>query len=315
LVRIGEQTVLILGAGASAPYGYPTGEKLKADIISGLGDDSSDLFRVLCDFNQAPALLDELRDGLYYADTPSIDVFLEHNPHLLPVGKLAISALLVWYEAKAAYGNSDWYQYLYRYLTNGLGPLEDFEAHRLSVVTFNYDRSLEHYWFTALQKLLNESEERVANTLARIPIVHFHGSLGMLPWQPAASKSGSYVRPYGVTEPQGIVIPQSANCINIIHEVDPLSHKPLDTAVSLLEDADHIVILGFGFHGVNVRRLRLLDRVKEGRRRVVASAFGQTSNEIDALRDALGASAHPPNLLNIQNLDCLGLLREVVSFR
>ena len=90
-------TVLVLGAGASCPYGFPTAKELKnricevfsnPDVISRLAkglDRSSDQFV-------------EFREAFWKSGTSSVDAFLEARPEFLAVGKLAIAYCLIPFE-------------------------------------------------------------------------------------------------------------------------------------------------------------------------------------------------------------------------
>jgi len=51
------RTVLILGAGASMPYGYPSGKELKRIICGRLKDSESDLSRILRRLGTSPEKL------------------------------------------------------------------------------------------------------------------------------------------------------------------------------------------------------------------------------------------------------------------
>ena len=42
-------TVLILGAGSNVEYGFPTGDKLRVEIIRGLGDATIKMHRLFFD--------------------------------------------------------------------------------------------------------------------------------------------------------------------------------------------------------------------------------------------------------------------------
>src|SRR5205814_6081210 len=69
----------------------------------------------------------------------------------------------------------DWYQYLFGKLN---ASFEEFGQNKLSVVTFNYDRSLEHFLLTTLQYSHGKTFDQCADLLmANIPIVHVYGQL------------------------------------------------------------------------------------------------------------------------------------------
>jgi len=46
-----------------------------------------------------------------------------------------------------------WYEYLFNQLTT---RFDDFEKNKLSILTFNYDRSLEFYLFTCMRATMSE---------------------------------------------------------------------------------------------------------------------------------------------------------------
>lgn len=85
---IRRQTVFVLGAGASYPYGFPTGEGLVNEVISLAGlDRTLDAFL----YNGCVDLdVKRFARDLADSDSPSVDSFLEHRPDFLRIGKLAI---------------------------------------------------------------------------------------------------------------------------------------------------------------------------------------------------------------------------------
>ncbi len=161
------KTVLVLGAGASAPFGFPTG--------AGLGDE----IRYTIEGE-----LQSIRGGLNLRDD-SIHAFLrtfkkaggiptdeflgrrKHDTDQARIGKFAIATSLLakelgsalfandWrgrtqqYEAHRTAGiGGNWYEFIWQILTQGLS-FHELDLSWLSVVTFNYDRSLEHFLFEA----------------------------------------------------------------------------------------------------------------------------------------------------------------------
>jgi hypothetical protein len=151
---ITEPTVLILGAGASYPYGFPTAKQLKASICEAFANPDTTACRLLgdnSDFNRDAIF--GFREAFYRSGLPSVDAFLEKRADLLPIGKLAIAYGLIPFEDENMLyqltpgRGGHWYEYLSEKLNTSF---EDFGANSLSIITFNYDRSLEHYLFTAL---------------------------------------------------------------------------------------------------------------------------------------------------------------------
>src|SRR5207244_3710863 len=91
---------------------------------------------------------------------------------------------------------------------------ESLGSNPVSFITFNYDRSVEHFLYTSILKTYNKGEESTAQQVRRISVVHLHGRLGRLPWE-----ADTATRPYrGDQTPQTVQI--ASDGIKIIHE-DP----------------------------------------------------------------------------------------------
>ena len=84
-------TVLVLGAGASMPYGFPSGQGLKENIIS-FGAEVHKRIEHLPRCTQER--FQEFQRELRYSSQSSVDAFLEHRPELVPLGKALIA--LAW---------------------------------------------------------------------------------------------------------------------------------------------------------------------------------------------------------------------------
>jgi hypothetical protein len=205
---------------------------------------------------------------LFLSQCASVDTFLEHRPELVRVGKLAIALSLLRCENESNLFSFDvrtkgFYHYLYNKLNTGW---DKFNANRLAIITFNYDRSLEHFLFSALKHTYNRPDDEIAGIIASIPIVHVHGWLGPLPWQQAGG------RPYqGLFEgrpPQEIktddkyrmelarTIQRASEEIIIVSEANH-STEQFITAANLIVAATRTYFLGFGYHPVNLDRLKL----------------------------------------------------------
>jgi hypothetical protein len=153
-------TVLVLGAGASAPFGFPSGRKLRDDIIAGLRKETAQPFQLLTAAGFDVNHVASFRDALRRSGQPSVDVFLEYRPEFIPVGKVAVAASLIPYEdeTKLWSGDDNWYEHLWKHL--GPSLMDDIAQSHLSVVTFNYDRSLEQFLFSALRRRNCDTRDR-----------------------------------------------------------------------------------------------------------------------------------------------------------
>ncbi len=144
---INKPTVLILGAGASALYDFPTGLKLMKMTINALNPDSgSTLPKYLKDHGIAALDIRRFLDGLSGSRKRSIDSFVEENYEFLKIAQLAITIILSELEDEDKLLNLDddkcWYSYLWNNLSDHTS-FDDFGKNKLSIITFNYDRSIE----------------------------------------------------------------------------------------------------------------------------------------------------------------------------
>lgn len=246
---ITKPTVLVLGAGASNPYGYPTGKELKKIIIDEIIKSGSELHNILKHEYSADHIA-LFRTSLSEFDEEStIDTFLGQKSAFIDIGKLTIMTVLAKFENKNKLLASDnWYRYLFERLNTI--DLSDF-GKNLSIITFNYDRSIEVYLFEKIKETYHLGDKDAWKYLRQISIVHFHGKIGNLPWEHAFEN-----RDYGeILDTNKIV--RSSQRIKIIH--DPTVDKSGVTMGSwqLFESAEYIFFLGFGYDPENMRRLRI----------------------------------------------------------
>jgi hypothetical protein len=181
-----------------------------------------------------------------------------------------------------------------------------FGSNRLSVITFNYDRSLEHFLYTCLCNTHNKPSDEAAAQLAHIPIVHVYGQLGRLEWQP--NNANCLPRPY--TNDLDIdSISRAAGGIKIIAEHRDKNPEFL-VAHDLMMKADRILFIGFGYDKMNITRLSVpWDDTSDFRlgQRLVGTSFGLTGVE----RKRIMQRCHGLDLLEF---DALQFLRNCEDF-
>jgi hypothetical protein len=149
--------------------------------------------------------------------------------------------------------NGGIYEHIFRVLTRDCDSLSD---NPVSFITFNYDRSLEQFFFRRLSALRGGSEEEIVNELNRLQILHLHGSLGYLPWEGTIqSESSLPYQPRDIQNPTNCddLLVMSRN-IAIISDVNP-TYWPLKKSIDLLKSSTNIIFIGFGFHSTNMARL------------------------------------------------------------
>lgn len=244
-----EKTVLILGAGASKPYGFPLGSELRDAICGMTTAEDMGLFADL-DFHYRE--LDEFVLTLRTSGYSSVDWFLEVRPEFATIGKAAIARCLIPFEEggrlfppKAP--KEHWYELLLNQL-DGFLPLGEMGDRGVSILTFNYDRSLEHYLFKVLSTR-RKSESRAAAELARLPIIHLHGSLGAYP---ALESTGRPYHPQLTAEQVDL----ARRGIVVIGEADK-STPEFSRAREIIANADRVLFLGFGYQRMSLARLGL----------------------------------------------------------
>ena len=82
-------TVLVLGAGASAPYGFPLGKELADDVCARLkaGKQWEHLLRI--GFEQP--MIVEFAQALYESQSDSVDAFVATRDEFTSIGKAVIA--------------------------------------------------------------------------------------------------------------------------------------------------------------------------------------------------------------------------------
>lgn len=265
---IGLQTVFVLGAGASMDFGFPSGLQLRDKIIGSLENENSQEFKQLGEFaiegrKEVRVFCNEFR----YSGKISIDAFLEHRKEFIPIGKAAIAQALIPFESVDGlfHNSNNWYQYLYKMLNTSF---DKFNENKISIVTFNYDRSIEQYLFMVLKSTYGKSYEDVARMVGAIPIIHVHGTLGSL----TCLKGGG--RPYETALTYS-AIKTAQQSIIIIHEsIDDVDFKQ---AHEVLSNAKRIIFIGFGYDETNLTRLRI-NSIETGID-IMGSCYGFTDME------------------------------------
>lgn len=257
---IRNRTVLVLGAGASRPYDFPTGAELKRRIHrlveqGGTNDHWRRSFDG-CDFDWNDFL--KFGKSLIQAPTGSVDAFLEARREFIPVGKHAIAYELTRNETPSRmediggkFDSKNWYRWLFQFMTDE--GVDNFPHNQLSVVTFNYDRSFEFFFINALMHGFGLSWGDARKLMGTIPIVHVHGQLGELIEVGHDENSRSYN-----TDPDPRLIRIAARGIRIVHEISDGSNELMDgyhRSHRILEKAETLLFLGFGFHPSNISRL------------------------------------------------------------
>lgn len=343
-----KRTVFVLGAGASCPYGYPSGAQLRTQIcldlkrayLEHLKKSQPDQtirqknYKEICDFI----------DTFSNSSTQSIDLFIARNPRFAAVGKYIIAFEILGAEhrshfreqAKVAkerhsepcsnpaivdfvergyFQGEDWYSYLFSRLNSGLTKpdvLPDFSDDKISFITFNYDRSLEQFLYESLTDSFAEvPETEVVKCLKQLKILHIYGQVAPLKWQD--SDKGIDYRPV-INES---LLQKAASNIKTIYEQKKSSE--LNDAQELLAGAQRIFFLGFAYAPENMEVLTLPEIVSP-HCLVYGTAFNLIREEAERIESAINHdrikaqdyfNARPTKIEPC--LDCLMLLRKYLT--
>ena len=249
------KTVLILGAGASKDFGFPTGRGLVSLIINSFSNRMEKTYRNLVAIagEQKAEEAAKFANILKLADPPSVDIWLEENPDYIEIGKITIAMTLLGCERHSnPRPNNNWYQLLFDRLHS---PFDEFQNNKLAIVTFNYDRSLERYFFERFRNThTQKSEEECKKKLSQLQIFHIYGSLGRLEWQFDDPKNLIPQVRYG-KEWAKDTITWAANSIEIMSEQSSGVTLRLQKFKELMKDCQALYFLGFGYHDANMQRL------------------------------------------------------------
>lgn len=263
---INKPTVLILGAGSSSHFGYPLGSGLINKVVEIKPEQLFNLFSTeeIIDFQRRLS-----RSGFY-----SIDLFLGKNTRFIEIGKCHITACLKTYEQENRLfppNDSGWYQYLFNSMLTD--SINNFYKNKVTIINFNYDRSLEAYLHNAIENFYGVSSEEALSTLKKIKIIHPHGMLGKYPEIP-------YIPDFGGQENKhkAKVLNKISKSIKIIHEIDDSNDTfcspEFKQAHASLRKARKIYFLGFGFHTENLRRFNFFSNENLQEKDVFATNAG-----------------------------------------
>ncbi len=288
-------TVIVLGAGASQPYGYPLGGELR-DAIGGADSVLRDVVAKAA--NVARVLVDEFCEELRLSNLPSVDTFIERRQDLAPIGRAAIAAALIHREWNQSPIGGGWYQVLYNEMMSGVVKPEKFSGSRLAVVTFNYDSSFERFLANSLRASFGIAIEEAQALRDAVPVVHVYGSI-------PSRVDGKLERSLEFTVEN---VRKAAEGIITLHQGD-ISSAEFRAARNLLMTHKTVFFLGFGFHPDNVKRLVIQEWDGGADRQTVITMHGLIGTEMDRVLGYFSQHRRP----GYSTDDCLTAIRKNVT--
>ena len=206
----------------------------------------------------------KFRDAFFKSGIKSIDRFMSENPKLAPVGKHIIAFEILraekdscfteeakwqqehykragssedrsareYCEGRAGFIGGDWYSYIYNWFLEEAGRpgLPDFTNGEFAFITFNYDRSLEHFFYESLRNSFTEvPEDHITQSISHLNILHVYGQVAPLKWQD--TQAGVDYKPQEIDEP---LLQKAAANIRTIYEQEEKASGELRKARKLL---------------------------------------------------------------------------------
>ncbi len=269
--------------------------------------------------------LNDLKDfaiKLMNSGCSSIDSFVYNRSEYLDIAKLAVSGIIGFIEDYEKLFNPDteqnWYQLLFNLLVGSSTKAAEIGFERVSIFTFNYDRSLEAYFLKALETRFKLNPLEAAKHFERLQIRHAYGALGSI--RPYMEDGFDY----GDAD-----LSKRMNLLRIASKRILLTPEMRgdDTqfkwAREKLQESSRLCFLGYGFDELNDKRLGFRDvidhrktindqRIKEGRRQLEdwtawATVIGMTKLEVARAKSRLlGEHCELTSL----NMDCRMAIRE-----
>jgi hypothetical protein len=334
-------TVFVVGAGASAECKLPTGAQL-SDLIkagvrfrfdphgSGQMEGDTVLLRALrlrfgkdqATINRYTTSSNELAATM--STFPSVDEALHwwrSTPEIVDLGKAAIAHYVLQAERNSVLkysrengrvnvdaANDTW---LAPFLSIAVSALSRDESNAIfqnvTLINFNYDRTVEHYLVLALQQRTGLSKEMAERSVAQLDIIRPYGSLGKLDWQGGQG-------PFGGSEHDNDLFKIAANIQTFTEQAaEPDVAKSIDDALS---KAVVVIFLGFGFHQQNLSLFKTSRGPRDRMAMVAATSLGIDELNYPSIKNQLRKVLRfngDPELVDCQSHIFLRKLRPSIS--
>lgn len=260
----------------------------------------------------------------------SIDGYLNRHqdqPLVQQCGKLAIAQVILESEngcdmyvdprsprglsfRDAAKVRQSWFQQLWSILETGIIRSKNLESifDKLNVITFNYDRTLEHFLSMGLQQAFHLPENDAASIInAKLDIDHVYGQVAKLPWQ-----NRGHGLAFGRKPDARDLVPLWSRITTFNEEISDA--ELLTKLADKVSNAERIVFLGCHFHAQNMKLLRAALPARGGDVRIYATAVQRSASaviEIESqIREMLAPRGGSWHVQIDSRWDCKELFRE-----
>lgn len=313
-------TTIVVGAGASADYGFPLGSGLRTKIANlidirfehfGSSLESGDHIIVEClrelsrnagnNGNINPFIPAARSIAAAMPLALSIDNYLDAHrgdKDTIICGKLAIARAILmaekdsslWFDHRHAESFSlaaveqTWLSRFVNALTEGVDASNlDSIFENVTIISFNYDRCIKHFLRDALKTYYRLNDQSAADLLKSLRIFHPYGSTGELPWEERNGVS------FGSDQLHGRLLP-------IAHKIKTFTEQIEDeTLVEQMrlstQSARQIIFLGFGFHRQNIELISA--EMPRSCERIFATAMNISASDKVVIENILRSAFQP----------------------
>ncbi|AVA19966.1 hypothetical protein [Rhizobium sp. NXC24] len=311
-----DNTVFVIGAGASDEFNLPVGWKLMNTIKQnskfrfdyglkeGVKEIHDAIVRRYENRNDEINARFEACAEIYRAidSAGSIDSFIDRNnhvPHIAEVGKLQIAYAIAKAEGASKLAvNRDrnrqdlnwealdnaWIATFARALFDGVRTTDvDNIGSNITIICFNYDRCIEFYLIAAIERSFYKvSREQAYKIVSNMRIIHPYGTLGRLP---QGLLDRDYI-PYGPDLDRLDLWRVSESLVTWSESIR--DSQQVDAIKTAIAQARAIVFLGFAFANQNMRLLEA--NIPEGKSyytKVYSTGYGVPTQVEGALKEKI----------------------------
>lgn len=311
-----DNTVFIIGAGASHEFDFPVGGKLMEIIKSksrfrfeySLTEGDRQLYNWMTqrfprEEDRNPRLLALAEINRAIDSAGSIDEFIarnQHDPLIAEMGKVQIAYAIATAEAqskvmqegkehdrKMNWGalSNTWIDRFAYAIFNGVKTTEvQSVGNNITIICFNYDRCIEFYLAHAIERAyMNVTLDQALEIVNGMNIIHPYGTLGQLPTN-RTGHSNNHV-PFGAQLTQDQVWHMSENILTFSESLrDAEIRARIDDAML---EAENLVFMGFSFARQNMDLLGVSHHVIDGKRpmrNAYATGFGFRQQVVGSIK-------------------------------
>jgi hypothetical protein len=316
-----KELVFVVGAGASCEFNLPSGIELINAISENINkyqtpDDKSkcaeDFDELNRHYNGIDKSLEHIRKSMPLAK--SIDNFIDchRGNEMIEIGsKVAISRcildaekqsilyhskniedLLDFQSVKEKYKNSDkhktsdpWIIKLFKLITENCTKLElPDKLDKIAIITFNYDRCIEHFLWYAFKVYYQASPQEATDLVIQVKIFHPYGKVGTLPWMDDQEHRAGF----GAEPPANFLL-TIAKQIKTFTEETKSETQEVVNIQNTIAKAKKLIFLGFSYQNMNLQILYHQDTSKPATENIYGTAFGLSKSDCEDIENKLQA--------------------------